>query len=59
VRRREQALTTPTKARAAISRTAVPIPSVPWTMSGVTAFGMTRRIRIPAVDSPRAREATT
>src|SRR6185503_17372886 len=50
---------TPTNVRAAISSTADPMPSVPWTTSGVREFGRIRRKRIPPGDSPRARDAVT
>ena len=49
---------TPTNARAAISRTAPPTPSVPATMSGVIELGMIRRTRIPKprfAEGPRRR----
>ena len=49
----------PRNERAATSMIAAAIPSVPWTMIGVRAFGMIRRRRIPSRDSPRAREAAT
>ena len=49
----------PTKESAATSRIAPPIPRVPWTISGVRAFGRMRRKRIPLPVSPRAFDAVT
>jgi hypothetical protein len=49
----------PRNERAATSRMAPPMPSVPCTMSGVSELGRMRRLRIPRDDSPKARDAVT
>src|SRR5439155_4150244 len=49
----------PMKERAAASSTAVAMPSVPCTISGVRALGRMRRNRMRPCEAPRARSAVT